>query len=209
MNHLVLIGDLVASRHATDRASLQRRLQKAVQSLNRRREAGLRSPFTITLGDEFQAIYRDADTTFGDVFFLLHALAPIRVRFALSVGKIDTPINKRQAIGMDGPAFHEAREIMNGLKKDGRLLGLGGLDPEASRLAKPVLAILSGIIEPWRDTRLRLMAGLLDGADSVSLAKAAQITPRAVNKNIRAADLDEWRRVLLELTRSLNTALGR
>lgn len=207
MKHLVLIGDLVASRHVGDRAALQRRLKNAVRNLNRRHGKRLTSPFTVTLGDEFQAIYRDAETVFGDVFFLLHALSPVRVRFSLAVGKIDTPLNREQAIGMDGPAFHDAREIMDRLKTTGRLLGVGGLPAGITRFAEPMLAILSGQIDSWRDTRLRLLSGLLEGADTAALAKITQITPRAVNKNIRAADLDEWTRVLLELAGALNTAL--
>jgi hypothetical protein len=207
MKHLVLIGDLVGSRQAGGRAALQRRLQRAVQAINGRRRPLLASPMTITLGDEFQAIYRGADTVFGDIFFLLHALAPIRARFALSVGEIVTPLNRERAIGMDGPAFHQARDLLTELKGDGRLFGLAGAKGDIARLAGPVLAVLSGQLEGWRETRLQLMLGLLEGANSAALATSAKITPRAVNKNIRAADLDEWKTILSELSRALDEAL--
>lgn len=207
MKHLVLIGDIVASRHASDRAELQRRLKSVLHATNRRRQALLTSPLTVTLGDEFQAVYRRAESVFADAFSILHALAPVRVRFALAVGEIATPLNRTQALGMDGPAFHEARELLTRLKTSGRFFALAGPRPETTRLANPVLAVLSGQVEGWRETRLRLLAELLDGASSSALAKTAKITPRAVNKNIRAADLDEWATILRDICKSMDEAL--
>ncbi len=209
VKYLVLIGDIVGSRQAGARAALQRRLLGAVQAVNRKRPALLDSPLTITLGDEFQAVYRQAGTVFGDIFFLLHALAPVRARFALAVGEIVTPLNKEQAIGMDGPAFHLARDLLTRLKAEKRLFAIAGQKDATARLAAPVLAVLSGQVEGWRENRLRLFSGMLEGANSAELAKAAKITPRAVNKNIRAADLDEWAAILREFSQGLDEALAR
>lgn len=209
MKHLVLIGDIVGSRQVSGRAALQRQLQAAVQAVNHRSQAWLASPLTITLGDEFQAVYRGSQTVFSDIFFLLHALAPLRARFALAAGEIVTPLNKKQAIGMDGPAFHAARDLLIGLKTQDRLFGIAGLPAEIAKLAKPVLAVLSGQADGWRQTRFQLLAGLLEGRDTAALAKAAKITPRAVNKNIRAADLDEWTVLLREFSQALAEVLKR
>jgi hypothetical protein len=207
MKYLVLIGDVVDSRKSEDRGALQRRLQRAIESAGRHTESRMASAPTVTLGDEFQAVYRDADGVFADIFSLLHALAPVRVRFALAIGEIVTPINRRQAIGMDGPAFHAARDVLTRLKKDGRLFGVSGLPPPTAYWLAPTLAVLSSQVLAWRDTRLRLFAGLLKGEDSGTLARTVRITPRAVNKNIRAADLDEWTLLLRGLSIELNQTL--
>ena len=205
MKYLVLIGDVVASRHLPVRAQFQRRMKGALQALNARRK-GLASPYTLTLGDEFQAVHRDANTAFADIFALLAEIAPVQARFALAVGEIVTPINPAQAIGMDGPAFHRARALLESLKAKRRLLGVassagGWTLPGAS------LAVLSGQIEGWRPNRLKLFARLLSGESTAELAKRTGITTRAVNKNIYAADLDEWKRILDEITRLLNEEL--
>ena len=117
MKYLVLIGDIVASRRLPARAQFQRRMKCVLQALNSRRKS-LVSPYTLTLGDEFQAVYRDADTAFADVFGLMAEIAPVQARFALSVGEIVTPINPAQSIGMDGPAFHRARALLDRLKTE-------------------------------------------------------------------------------------------
>lgn len=53
------------------------------------------------------------------------------------------------------------------------------------------------------------MSGLLEGGRHRFARQSGANPPRAVNKNIRAADPDEWKRVLIGLTRSLNIVLGK
>lgn len=208
MTCLVIIGDVIASRHLPARAQFQRRLRGLLQSLNQRRK-GLASPYTLTLGDEFQAVYRTADTCLADILALMAEIAPVRARFAVGVGEIVTPINPAQAIGMDGPAFHRARELLTSLKAQRRLLGVAGAPGGAlgAALVQASLAVLSGQVEGWRPNRLKLLARLLSGESTGELAKHTGITTRAVNKNIYAADLDEWKRLLDEVTRLLNAEL--
>ena len=203
MKYLVLIGDVIGSKQLPARAQFQRRLKSALQRLNGRRK-NLISPYTLTLGDEFQAVYRDPSGLFADIFTLLSGIAPVQARFAIAVGEIVTPINSTQSIGMDGSAFHLARARLEKLKGQGRLLGIPDSDDPRWRLPVSTLAVLSGLMEGWRQKRLQLFAGMLAGAGVGDLARQTRITPRAVNKNIRAADLDEWRRIVDEISRLLN-----
>jgi hypothetical protein len=206
MKYLVLIGDIVASRELPARAQFQRRLKGVLQALSGRRKA-LASPHTLTLGDEFQAVYRDAETVFADVFTLLAELAPVRARFALAVGEIVTPINTTQAIGMDGPAFHRARVVLEQLKAEKRLFRAHVSGEEPDLLTTALLNVLSGQVGGWKPTRLRLFAGLLAGSSVAELAGKTDITVRAVNKNIRAAELDEWRVILQSISGSIGVEL--
>jgi hypothetical protein len=178
-------------------------LKSALQGLNAGRST-LLSPYTLTLGDEFQAVYRDSSGLFADIFTLLAAIAPVQTRFAVAVGEIVTPINSTQSIGMDGSAFHLARARLEKLKGQGRLLGVQDSNEPRWRLPVSTLAVLSGLMEGWRQKRLQLFAGMLAGAGVRELARQTRITPRAVNKNIRAADLDEWRCIVNEISRLLN-----
>lgn len=203
MKYLVLIGDVIGSKKLPARAKFQRRLKSALQGLNAGRST-LLSPYTLTLGDEFQAVYRDSSGLFADIFTLLAAIAPVQTRFAVAVGEIVTPINSTQSIGMDGSAFHLARARLEKLKGQGRLLGVQDSNDPRWRLPVSTLAILSGLMEGWRQKRLQLFAGMLAGAGVRELARQTRITPRAVNKNIRAADLDEWRSIVNEISRLLN-----
>lgn len=198
MQYLVLIGDVVASRQLASRGKFQQRLKAALKTLNGRGRA-LASPYTVTLGDEFQAVYREPAGVMADLVWLMAQVAPVRMRFALGVGELVTPVNPVQAIGMDGPAFHRARARLDALKREKRLVGVGGAEAGRWALVEPVLAVLSGLIEGWKPNRLELFAGLLAGEGGAALARRIGITPRAVNKSIRAADLDEWACILAQV----------
>lgn len=206
MKYLVLIGDIVASRELSARSLFQRRLKGVLQTLSSQRKA-LASPYTLTLGDEFQAVYRDAETVFADVFTLLGEIAPVRARFALAVGEIVTPINTTHAIGMDGPAFHRARALLERLKAEKRLFGAQLSGEESDGLTTSLLNVLSGQVDGWKPTRLRLFAGLLAGRSVTEQADETDITVRAVNKNIRAAELDEWQLILQNISHSISQEL--
>src|SRR5688500_7792726 len=100
MQVIAVIGDVVASKELAQRSVFQRRLGKALaQTSGAARH--LASPYTITLGDEFQAVYRNADLLFADIFGIMAEIHPVRIRLALGVGALTTKINPVQALGMD------------------------------------------------------------------------------------------------------------
>lgn len=204
MNYVVVIADLVGSREVRARAQFQRRLKSIIQAANGRAGRALASPYTLTLGDEFQAVYRDATRVFADILGIQAQLAPMQARFALASGALATSVNPTQAIGMDGPAFHRARALLERLKRDERVFGVQTDETGAWTLPAGALAVLSGLSSGWLPARFEVLAGLMHGLSNAEIAKKADISPRAVNKNIRAADLDEWRRILDEIARQLN-----
>ena len=66
------------------------------------------------------------DRIFQDALTILLALYPVAVRFSCAIGEISTVINSKQAIGMDGPAFHDARATIDRLKKTDSLFAIAG-----------------------------------------------------------------------------------
>ncbi len=203
---MALIGDLVASREVPRREAFQRRLARTLARTGRSAR-GLASPFTLTLGDEFQAVYRGADTVFADLIAILAEIHPVRARFVLGVGKLATRINPRQALGMDGPAFHQARAALMELKPQGGFLRIAGSEPADWVLANHVLDLLSHHVAGWSRNRLLVLAALLRGEPVRAIEAALAISRVAVYKNIRAAALDDIAGICQELTRMLNAAL--
>ena len=73
MKVVIVIADIVLSREIPDRSTFQRHLKKSVGTLS----AGhpdLLSPYTVTLGDEFQAVYKRAARVFRDFCLLQRML---------------------------------------------------------------------------------------------------------------------------------------
>lgn len=211
MKYLALIGDIVASKQLAKRGEFQSNLASLLKGISGRNPA-LASPYTITLGDEFQAVYRRADTLFQDIFTILSGIHPTQARFAIGVGELTTDINPKQALGMDGPAFHRAREAITELKRTGYFIRLRGepapaADDDPWRLINHLLNLMTHQVDGWERNRLRIMRGLLRGTSVSELEEELQISKVAVYKNINAAALDEVKGGCDEITRMLNREL--
>jgi hypothetical protein len=206
MQVIAIIGDIVGSKQLAERNVFQRRLAKVLAQTSADARH-LASPYTITLGDEFQAVYRKAEMLFADVFTIMAEIHPVRARIVLGAGALTTRINPAQALGMDGPAFHDARTALSALKEDKRLLRIAGRPGESWLLANHMLNFLSHHVKGWSRNRLFVAAGLLRGRAVKEIEEGLKISRVAVYKNIRAAALDEVVGICQELERALNQAL--
>lgn len=206
MQVIAVIGDLVNSKAVAQRSVFQRKLARTLADAGRDAR-GLASPYTITLGDEFQAVYRGAETLFADVVTIMAEIHPVRARFAFGVGELTTRVNPEQALGMDGPVFHQARAALTELKNDGRLLRIAGAGSDTWRLANGALNLISHQAATWTRNRLLVLAGLLRDKPVREIEDGMRISRVAVYKNIRAAALDDVKGVCQELTAALTRTL--
>lgn len=194
MEHiLVLIADIESSKdiEERERGFLQDKLKNELERINKTEKRPL-SPYTITLGDEFQAVFENADGLFTHCFKILALLYPVRVRFSLGVGTIATPVNKEQAIGMDGPAFHEARRGIDHLKNSGFLfrLNVEEANDTTVNIINDSLQLLSHEVQTWKQNRLLILNLLQEGYDYKEIAKQLDISQTAFYKNKEAGALE-------------------
>lgn len=190
MKKLALIGDIIQSRELDARKKVQTKLKRKLTSINRK-STSILSPLTITLGDEFQALYKNADDIFQNIFEILITMHPIMIRFSLGIGEISTVINRESAIGMDGEAFYTARDNMNRIKKNGSLIHIAGINKSIEKIINLNLQLISNQIIDWNLNRLHIFSSLLKGEDkSAKISKLLDISERAVYKNISSGSLD-------------------
>ncbi len=188
MKKLVLIGDIVASKKIKNRKEIQKKLQVLFKSINKNYK-NIISPYTITLGDEFQAVFSNADFVFKNLWEILFSVFPIKVRFSLGIGGITTSINTAQAIGMDGPAFYNARTGLSELKQTSFLFNIIHDDEKKVMLIKQNLFLLSHLSSGWKETRFKILAYLYEDLTIYQIAKKLKISDKAVYKNIDAGAL--------------------
>jgi hypothetical protein len=188
MKKLVLIGDIVASQKIKDRNQIQKKINALFKTINSS-DKYITSPFTITLGDEFQAVLQRADFIFKHCYEILYTVYPVKVRFSFGAGKITTAINTKQAIGMDGPAFYSARKGLEELKQNSFLFNLMCNDNSRIKLMKHSMFLLSHLSSGWKETRYKILTLLYDGFTAYEIAKRLKISDKAVYKNIDAGAL--------------------
>ena len=208
---LVLIADIEASRdvEGKDREVLQKSLKDILTNLNEQGE-GIVSPYTITLGDEFQAVFGEADHLFVQMLKIMAALHPVTVRFSLGIGSIDTPLNTEQALGMDGPAFHRARKGIEMLKENGFLFGIRSEDNDdlMLKILNNSLQLLSKQMRGWNKTRIKILYMLKEGWDYKVISDELDISRTAFYKNKEAGALEVIDELSDNMAAMINQELG-
>lgn len=187
---IVVIGDIIDSQElsSSDRSKIQEKLSRRLETLNNE-SSELLTPYTITLGDEFQAMYRKADRLLEDTWTILAELHPVKVRFSIGIGSIVTPLNKEQTLGMDGPAFYAARAGIGHLKEN-RFLYQVDVKEETEQSASAAvnlincsLRMLSTEMMGWKKTRFQILDMLNREVAVKKIAKNLDISETAVYKN--------------------------
>lgn len=192
-SYIVLIGDIEASKELeeTERKRVQNALKDVFEEINESCST-IESPYTVTLGDEFQAVFSRADRLFIHVWQILAALHPVKVRFSIGVGQITTSLNREQSLGMDGPAFHLAREGIELLKQSGYLFNIsvqGNKNAFVSAMNNS-LYLFSDQVRSWNKNRLSILYMLETGKNYRQITKKLGISEPAFYKNKDAASLD-------------------
>lgn len=205
--YIALIGDIEASKELEEgkRHQIQKAFKDLFEEINDSSTA-LVSPYTVTLGDEFQAVFSRADELFTHAWKILAALHPVRVRFSIGVGQITTSLNRKQALGMDGPAFHLARDGIELLKESGYLFNIAvqGINNAWVRSLNNSLYLFSDQIRSWNKNRLTILYMLKTGKNYKQITKELGISEPAFYKNKDAASLD----VVIELFEDISEIIN-
>ena len=199
MMYIALIGDIIESKKIQDRAQVQQQLLRLMKELNWQYQDYLISPFTVTTGDEFQALFSPNSYMFQIIDQLSVAFSPYEIRFGIGVGEMVTEINKEQSIGSDGPAYWLAREAINHIH-DKNDYGINHIsvflaDEEVTWTVNAMLAPGSFIQSKWTDVHYDVLKQLLteniydETFSHKEIARLLGITPSAFNKRIKASGL--------------------
>lgn len=116
-HYIAIIGDIVKSKKLGDRNAVQKKLQNVLLNINKKYSNDIASNFMITLGDEFQGLLRVGNNVMNIISQIEIEMYPVVMRFGLGIGSIETEINREVPLGADGPAYHNARKMIEEIKK--------------------------------------------------------------------------------------------
>ncbi|MGV0581714.1 SatD family protein [Mycolicibacterium elephantis] len=188
-----LIGDVVGSRGAADRAAVHRALDNALADAV---VDAVDAP-AFTVGDEFQGSYRTVGAAIEAALAIRLAVAPeIDVRFGIGWGAV-TVLDPGTGI-QDGPGWWTAREAITWTATAQRQPGLalvrtsyradvGRTDTDAINAALICRDHLLGSLD---DRSLRIVKGLLSNHTKKDIAAAEGISASAVSQRAGRDGLD-------------------
>ena len=197
--YLALIADVIDSKMVQERFDLQKQLEKTLQTMNELFGEFLASSFTLTLGDEFQALLKVDAPVFQMIDTLRSLLTPTQLRFGIGLGEIVTDIDPLQSIGADGPAYWNARAAINLVHQKNDYgntqiyfsSGKENQDFFVNALIASGEAIRSG----WRGSQEEILLDLLkrcvysENFSQQDLAQSLEINPSALSKRLKSSSI--------------------
>jgi hypothetical protein len=115
LEYCAIIGDIVQSRKLNNRIEVQSKFIHIIEKLvNERYSQYIASNFTVTLGDEFQGLLYKEFTylSYEIIKFIKKQMSPIDLVFGVGVGAMVIEPNHEISIRSDGPAYHNARNML-------------------------------------------------------------------------------------------------
>jgi len=199
-----VIADLVRSRSISARGSLQADLERVLAGRNARDGGTLAAKWTITIGDEFQALFRSPRDIPFAIDEICNATRPYYIRVGLGWGSLTTEL-KPVAIGMDGPCFHRAREALEAARRAKRLAVVRTHGPVAD-LASDVWNLALTVAESRTAKQgLAVSAYRLTGRQE-DVARLLDVSQGTVSVDLRRARMAEVDPVLSHLGHLLEEA---
>ena len=190
-----LIGDVVGSRRAADRAGMQGALHAAFELVNRRVAAA--QPLMSTLGDEFQALYHDLESAYAVTLRLrLELIGVADVRFGIGWGEITHFDPTRVPFAQDGPCWWRARDALDDVADRAGRHG----QPSSLRtrcrtsrgdesLINAFLGVRDEVLRGLDGVDAHILIGLMDGRTQTQLAEELGVNKSTVSRRVSAHGL--------------------
>lgn len=197
--YLALIADVIDSKMVQERLDLQKQVEKTLQKMNELFGDYLASRFTLTLGDEFQALLKVEAPVFQIIDTLRLELNPTQLRFGIGLGEIVTAIDPLQSVGADGPAYWNARAAINFVHQKNdygntQIYFSSGKENQ-DFFVNALISSGEAIRSSWRDSQEEILLNLLKRSvysetfSQQDLAQSLAINPSALSKRLKSSSI--------------------
>ncbi|SMO33031.1 SatD family protein [Gracilimonas mengyeensis] len=170
----ILMGDVVSS---TDYHSkpLQKNLKALTKSCNESLEDRLLSPYTVTLGDEFQGIPDSLQTAIETLFFCeeecLRQSYGFKLHYVVHYGEIETDINPDIAYEMMGPGLSKARKLLSSKKRSRKRFQFALADAIQSQQITRLFEVLDSLILSWKQDDYDLILDMIENENNAEVGE--------------------------------------
>lgn len=212
--YIAVIGDIVESKKLNDRYEIQLKLQNVLEDINIKYSEDISSKFMITLGDEFQGLLSNGKNIMNIIAYIEIKMYPVKIRFGIGIGKIETDINPDLPFGADGSAYHNAREMVINLKNIEKknkksdaniMIASEGNNADLELLLNTVLSLCTTIKQKWTDRQREIVYDcIIHGDNQKEAAIRLGINQPSVQKAISNADYYSYKRAMDIVSKTLS-----
>jgi hypothetical protein len=187
-------------------------MERALDEANRAFQASLVVPLAVTLGDEWQRLFRSSSSALEAELQVRTQLHPVAVRSGIGVGALSTSLRPTTAT-MDGDCFHRAREAVEAARRR-RLPGVVVVsgDPLLDAGANAACGLLAALLAGWTEKQLRSVVAYRRFSTEKAAAQALGVAQPTLHQSLEGArgkEFVEGLARLLEFLRLREEETGR
>lgn len=201
---IAVIGDIVKSKSIVNRGDVQEQLKTVLNEVNQKYADHLASKFTLTLGDEFQAVFRTGSRLLYILDEIIFALKPVELRFGIGIGSLKTALDPNTSLGADGPAYWSARNAIetSHTNNDYGRANIELCSPREKELVKlinQIIKLSAFQASGWRESqtevyRLILKEGIYTPAqiNHQKMAESLNIQPSSLTRRFESSGIKRY-----------------
>ena len=148
----ILMGDVIGSSKLEAR-QLRKEFMELVFLCNQKLAHDIISPYTVTLGDEFQGIATSLHAVIEAIFYMEETILrkglEFKLRYVAVHGDIDTPINRLKAHTMMGAGLTKAREVLTDKRRGQPRFRFDLPDTHTMNQLNRLFLVLDGLTGRW------------------------------------------------------------
>jgi hypothetical protein len=212
--YVAIIGDIVQSKKLNNRDEVQKKLHNVLSSINTKYSDYIASNFMITLGDEFQGLLKSGESILNIINEIENKMSPVQIRFGIGIGEITTDINRDIPLGTDGPAYHNARKMIDNLKSMEKKAKIGntnimiasqGENSNTDILLNSIFLLCSTIKSKWSSRQREIVLAYIESDNSqIKTAEKLGIKQSSVNKGLSNAGYYSYKSAIKAVTNALS-----
>jgi hypothetical protein len=208
-----IIGDIIDSKKIQDRQQVQHDMTNVLNIINEKYKTNVSSKFMITLGDEFQGLLINGEFITEIIDTIEREMYPISLRFGIGVGSISTKINYDMPLGADGPAYYNARKMIEYIKKskNKKMEGKSNIRIEVenglylSELINSIFSMSTVIKSRWTSRQREIIDAYIKCNEVQSpTAALLRINQSNVQKALKISGFYEYQRANKSITKVLS-----
>lgn len=216
--YIAIIGDIIDSKKIKDRNSVQLKLKSIFNKINNKYSNEIASNFMITLGDEFQGLLKCGNNAMNIISEIEMEIHPVKLRFGIGVGSIETEINREIPLGADGPAYHNARRMIDELKKSEKrnmssysniMIASGEANSNIDILLNSIFSLSATVKSKWTDRQKEIIYSYINSEkNQYKTADKLGIGQSSVNKALTGSGYYSYQKAIESVNIVLSKVKG-
>lgn len=209
--YFAVIGNIVQSKDITNHFRIEEKLKEVLDEINEKYATEIALDFVLTTGNEFKGLLSGSLRILEIIDRIRIMMGPVDIRFGIGIGEIDGKIDNRLSVGVDGPAFWNAREAI--LEIDNaddygktKILIMSDENKHITRIMNDNLRLCDYIESRWRETQKEVVefSILHFGYDlkvkQTDLARRLNLSTQALNQRIQSSGYYNFMRARKEIS---------